>query len=260
MTEENKNHEQQSDSFDELDIADFFEEEEPIETGKRRRFIVKMIAILISLVMVIQVLNIWFNLFSVDSLNLLRSSKQLSEDEMIQELKESVVTIQTGGSKGTGFTISADGYILTNHHVIDSSEPLLVAFPSGKRFVAELIESNERFDLALLKVDAENLDFLSLSKQAGSVGERVYVIGNPLLHTQIVNEGELIEHEALYDRIKISAPIFRGHSGSPVLSERGEVVGVVYAKTIPSPFRDEESVGLAVPIDTVINQLKNLPN
>ncbi|HHY21579.1 MAG TPA: serine protease, partial [Bacilli bacterium] len=140
MTEKNKNDEEEKDIFEEPNFEDFLEEEvESLDRGKRRRFIVKVIAIMISLVMVIQVLNIWLNLFSLDSLDLLRSSKQFSQDEMIQELKESVVTIQTGGSKGTGFTISSDGYILTNHHVINSPEPLIVTFPSGKRFVAQLI-------------------------------------------------------------------------------------------------------------------------
>lgn len=258
MTEKYKDYEEQKEAFAEPNVEDFSVEEEPGNTGKIRRLVVKAIAIMISLVMVIQVLNIWFNLFSVDSLNLLRSSKQLSEDQFIQELKESVVTIQTGASKGTGFVISNDGYILTNHHVIDSQEPIVVLFQNDARFVGELIESNERFDLALLKVEAEELPSLSLAKEQGHIGQKVYVIGNPLLHTQIVNEGQLIERDASFQRIKISAPIFRGHSGSPVLSERGEVVGVVYAKTIPSLFSEEESVGLAVSIETVKEQLEHL--
>ncbi|GAE30628.1 serine protease [Halalkalibacter hemicellulosilyticusJCM 9152] len=80
------------------------------------------------------------------------------------------------------------------------------------------------------------------------------MIGNPGLQSSIVNEGEIESAEGTYQRMKITNTILPGHSGSPVLSKEGEVVGVVYARTIGS----EAGYGLAVPLERVYEHFPEL--
>lgn len=253
----NDEREEEREQFEEPSVEDFLieeiDEEEFQRRNKRRSRIIKIGATVIALVLIANVFNIWLNLFTLDSIKFMKKSEQLSQEEMIQQLKQAVVTIQGSGSKGTGFVITSDGYILTNHHVVENMFPIMVSFPNGDRFSGEIVEQNEQFDLALLKVSGSNLPYITLSKQNGQVDERIIVIGNPLLHTQIVNDGYILEQSSGYDVLKISAPIYPGNSGSPVITEDGEVVGVVYARTIPTA--KEETVGLAVPIEVVYEQI-----
>lgn len=246
--------------YEEPSLEDFLIEEEDEEAfqrkNKRRNLLLKIGALVVVIVLIANVFNIWLNLFSLDSIQFLKKSEELSQEEMIQQLKEAVVTIHSSGSKGTGFSITEDGYILTNYHVIEGMNPIMISFPNGKRFAGEIIEESVEYDLALLKVSGNKLPYISLSEQNGRVDERIIVIGNPLLHTQIVNDGYILEHSRGYDVLKISAPIYPGNSGSPVITENGKVVGVVYARTIPT--KDEETVGLAVPIDVVYEQIETL--
>jgi S1-C subfamily serine protease len=238
-----------------------FDEEETDEDRqkkKTKKTMIRIVGIAVALVLILQGANIWFNLFSLDSRELARTSDELSQQEHIMEYKEAVVTIQGNGGKGTGFSVHPDGYIITNHHVINNREPLAVIFPGGEIYHVEVLQSDEELDVALLKVDGEELPFLPLRVQDAKEHEKIYVIGNPLAQTQIVNEGEILNEAAPYQVLKISNAIFPGHSGSPVLSEGGEVVGVVYARTIPSIGSQEEGHGLAIPIERVFGSIPQL--
>ncbi|WP_157801058.1 S1 family peptidase [Bacillus solitudinis] len=238
-------------------VDDELKEELDKKKQRRLRFI-RIIALAVSVFLVGNVFSIWFNLFNLDSLNLMRTSSELSQEEEIQEYKQAVVTIQTERSKGTGFSVTSTGLIVTNDHVVDGNGPIMVIFPSNERFVGEVILSDEESDIAIVQIDGSELPFLRLSENGAILDERIYVIGNPLLQTQIVNEGTILEKKDSFDVVKISAPIFPGHSGSPVLSNNGEVVAVVYAKTIPSLFTDDESEGLAIPIKIIQDKLNTL--
>ncbi|WP_368504277.1 serine protease [Alkalihalophilus sp. As8PL] len=243
--------------YEEPPLEDFLfeeEEEDPVQEEqkkKRRRFIIRSIAIGISLLLIVNVLSIWLNVFSLDSIKLLRGTEQYSEDEMVQESMDSVVLIQNQQSRGTGFVVHSDGLIISNDHVVDGAGPLAVTLPSGEQYVATILDSDEELDLALLEIDANDLPYLSLSEREADREERILVIGNPLLQQQIVNEGTVLEQTEGFEVLRISAPIYGGHSGSPVLTEDGEVMGVVYARTVPGLFENEPSRGLAVPIEKV---------
>ncbi|WP_232718589.1 S1C family serine protease [Bacillus sp. FJAT-45037] len=252
------------DEFEEPPLEDFLLEEEGVDheeearLKKRKQTIIRTIAISISLLLVVNVLSIWLNVFSLDSIKLLQGTAEYSEDEMVQESMESVVLIQHDQSRGTGFIVSSDGYIISNDHVVDGSGPLAVTLSSGEQHVASIIERDDELDLALLKIEAEGLPYLPLSDEPAGLDERVLVIGNPLMQQQIVNEGSVLEQTGGFEVLRISAPIYGGHSGSPVLTEEGTVVGVVYARTIPGFFADEPSRGLAVPIRLVKEQFDDL--
>lgn len=229
----------------------FDEEETSDEKNKKRRKTVlfRVIGLIVAVVLILQVANIWFNILSEESRELSETSEELSQQEDVSIYKEAVVAIQGNGGRGTGFSISDDGYILTNHHVVFKKEPLTVSFPNGEYFTAEIIESLEEPDLALLKVDGEDLPFLTLRQSDAKKNEDIYVIGNPRLQTQIVNAGQILNNEHPFQRLKISNKILPGHSGSPVIAENGEVVGVVYARSLGT----EEGYGLAIPVEQVYN-------
>lgn len=261
MTKDHDNYNMEE--FEEPSLEDFIleEEEDPeveIRKKKRKSFMVKAITIGISFFLIANIFSIWLNLYSIDSLQFLKKSEELSREEYIRKWKEAVVTIQGSHSKGTGFAVTEDGYILTNHHVIEGMLSIMVIFPSGEMFQADLVEMSPEQDIALLKVDGNDLTYLPLSNRIGELDEKIYVIGNPLMHTQIANEGYILENVDQYHVLKISAPIYKGNSGSPVITESGEVVGVVYAKTVPRLTGNTDSVGLAVPIHQVIESVPTI--
>ncbi|MDE5412750.1 S1C family serine protease [Alkalihalobacterium chitinilyticum] len=250
--------------YEEPSPEDFlFEEDEEdldrVEKQKKRKvFIIKTVAIGVSFLLVLNVLGVWLNMFNLNALQFLRTSNELSKQEDIQLYKEAVVTIQGNSSRGTGFAVSPDGMIITNHHVVDGKGQLVVSFPNGDLYEGTVINSNEDLDLAFVSVPANDVPHLTLDENSGSIGDPIYVIGNPLMHSQIVTDGEIVENEDRLHVLKISAPIYSGNSGSPVINEDGKVIGVVYARTIPRLLDDKNSVGLAIPIQYVNDELQQL--
>jgi serine protease Do len=237
---------------DEPDIEDFlFEEEGERSTSKNkaRSLLAKMVALGIALSLVISVLAVWVRVFNMPSFSFLPKSNELSKIENIQDYKKAVVTIEGNGTKGTGFNISDDGTIVTNHHVIEHMVPITVVFPSGDILQAELVEDYPELDIAILEIEGEGLPYLEIQdgEKWGS-GDSIYVIGNPLAYNQIVMEGDITKSG---ERLYLSAPIEKGNSGSPVIDGEGKVVGVVYAITVPGIGSGEEPEGLAVPIDKI---------
>lgn len=188
----------------------------------------------------------FLNLAAVD---FLATSAKLSGNEEIQEYKQSVVTVRTENGKGTGFSISKDGYILTNNHVIEDGLRTWVNVPEQGQFSAEIVAAYPEIDLALLKIDGKNIPYLTLGDDRHvQPGDHIYFIGNPLAFTGIANEGEVLgytESSLEGDVLMLKAPIYHGNSGSPVITESGKVVGVVYATRRSS---EHGKVGLAVPI------------
>ncbi|ARK30716.1 S1 family peptidase [Halalkalibacter krulwichiae] len=240
-------------------LFDEEESEEDFKKKKSKKRLFRLIGICLVLLLLLQVANIWFNLYSSDNRELVRTSDELSQLENINEFKEAVVTIQGNGGRGTGFNIHPEGLILTNHHVIDSRDPIAAIFPNGEILHAEVMKSDVDLDVALLRVQSEeDLPYLRFQIEDAKQSEKIYVIGNPLTQTQIINEGEILNNEFPFQVLKISNAIFPGHSGSPVLSQKGEVVGVVYARTIPSLRSGEESEGLAIPIERVLEVFPEL--
>ncbi|WP_062047071.1 S1C family serine protease [Bacillus sp. JCM 19034] len=144
--------------------------------------------------------------------------------------------------------------MLTNHHVIDQNEPFRISLPNGDQYMAEVIDSIENPDLALLKVEGDDLPYLPLREYGAKIDEKVYVIGNPGLQQSIVSEGEIDRTEGHYQRMRITNTILPGHSGSPVLSKDGQVVGVVYARTIGN----DSGYGLAVPLEQIYEHFPHL--
>lgn len=222
------------------------EEEKPVHRFPRWLFWV------LSIVFLFSTFSFIFQTYSIPAIEFLTTSARLSANGNIQSYKKAVVTIATGDSKGTGFSISSNGFMLTNFHVIEGNEQVQVDFPEEGVYMADVVDTYEEIDLALLKVKGENLPFLKLAEQPVdmSKNDMITFIGNPLRFHGIVNEGTIVDSILLNDWeeevMVIKAPVYRGNSGSPVIDDNGQVIGVVFATMKHEVYG---KVGLAVPIE-----------
>lgn len=215
---------------------------------------------LMAIVLTFSTFSVIFEIYSIPAIEFLKTSTALSKDPIVQQQKESVVLVRTEDGKGTGFIISEDGYILTNHHVIEDQRNLFVSLATDDYYDATLIASYPEIDTAILKINAENLPTLTLAERYElTADEPIHFIGNPLSFTGIVNQGEMIDYTKLasWDELvlMIQAPVYRGNSGSPVFNKQEEVIGIVFAT-----LKDEHhgKVGLVIPIELVQEKLSQL--
>jgi serine protease Do len=267
MEKETNNPKQEQDKNEEIEWETFLERDEEWEQSKerqkkRKKLIFRTISTVLVVAMLISGLQIWFNLFNLPALEFLKVSQRLSKNPEVQAYKQAVVTIEWDGVKGTGFTINKRGVIVTNEHVVEHTDTVKVYFHGGESYVGEVIIKNPELDLAIVKIEASNLPVLPLSFEDDwekSEGQKILFIGNPLSFTQIANEGTIAGKVLLEDWeipvMMIAAPVYRGNSGSPVLNQKGEVIGVLFA-TISSP-EGNNRVGVAIPTHYLIELLEN---
>ncbi|WP_256860527.1 S1C family serine protease [Paraliobacillus ryukyuensis] len=262
MEEKHKRDIIDTDLYEELDAQEMLDilEEERNQTNdqqtneeeyKQKRRFPRWAFWLIALVLSLNVIAILPKTFSIPAIDFLMTSAKLSTNSTIDNYQEAVVVVQSGESKGTGFSISSDGLIITNQHVIDNGKKVSVAFPELGLYQAEIVAEDAALDLAILDVKDTNLPHLTIAKQATfEQGESIYFIGNPLRFNGIANEGEIIGYTTLKSRdeevIMLQAPVYRGNSGSPVINKEGKVIGVIYATM---NHKSHGEVGLAIPIE-----------
>jgi serine protease Do len=172
---------------------------------------------------------------------------------------------------GSGFVVSADGYILTNNHVVEGAEQVTVRLLDRREFKAKVVGTDPNTDVAVLKIDAKNLPPMALGNSDDArVGEWVLAIGNPLgegltftVTSGIVSaKGRALNglpragQGSIQDFIQTDAAINPGNSGGPLVSVRGEVIGINSAIASETGFYS--GYGFAIPINlarTVMNQL-----
>ena len=169
----------------------------------------------------------------------------------------------TGTSTGSGFIISEDGYVLTNHHVIEGAQSVTVVSHSGEQYEATIVGSDSTNDVALLKLNATGLPAVTLgSSDALIVGDQVAAIGNPLGElTSTMTVGYISGKEravttdgTTINMIQTDAAINSGNSGGPLFNMKGEVIGITTAKYSgqSSSGASIEGIGFAIPIDDVM--------
>jgi serine protease Do len=165
--------------------------------------------------------------------------------------------------QGSGFFISADGYAVTNNHVVDKADTVQITTDDGKTHNAKVIGADPRTDLALIKVDDGPFPYVKLSDKSPRIGDWVLAVGNPFglggtVTAGIVSaRGRDIGASAYDDFIQIDAPVNKGNSGGPTFDTEGNVIGVNTA--IFSPSGGSVGIAFAIPADTVtsvISQLK----
>ena len=205
---------------------------------------------------------------------------ELSTQELVAEVAPAVVSIvtetvgynwfwqavpQTGA--GSGIIISSDGYIVTNNHVVENADKVIVTLSDGSTFEATIVGTDAQTDLAVVKIDASNLDylhFLRSSLEQLSVLDPVVAVGNALAlpggptwtSGVISNLGRSIELNTgvvLNDLIQTDAAINSGNSGGPLVNMAGEVVGINTALASSA-----ENIGFAISTDTIIPVVQSL--
>ncbi|KAF1687528.1 peptidase S1 [Pseudoxanthomonas broegbernensis] len=168
-----------------------------------------------------------------------------------------------GRSLGSGFLIG-DGYVLTNHHVVDGADTITVRLDDRREFSAELVGSDEAYDVALLKVEAKNLPSLRLGDSAAlKQGQWVVAIGSPLGLEQSVTAGIVSalgrsggRGQQYVPFIQTDVAINRGNSGGPLLNTAGEVVGI--NSQILSNSGGYMGVSFAIPIDLAMSAVEQI--
>lgn len=216
-----------------------------------------------------------------ESSNMSKTTSTLQE--VVNKVKDSVVEIKTESSSysrfygqyimksaGSGVIISTDGYIITNHHVVDGASTIEVTCTDGNTYSAKVIGEDSVYDVALIKIDAKNLTAATLGDSSKlSIAEPAIVIGNSLgklggtvtagiissLNRVVTIDGQRME------LLQTDAAINPGNSGGGLFDMNGDLVGIVNAKTVQaSDGTTAEGIGYAIPINNVksiINDLKN---
>jgi serine protease Do len=157
--------------------------------------------------------------------------------------------------QGSGFFITADGYAVTNNHVVQNAENVQVTTDDGKTYTAKVIGADSRTDLALIKVDGKDFPYVRLADSAPRVGDWVLAVGNPFglggtVTAGIVSaQGRDIGAGPYDDFIQIDAPVNKGNSGGPSFDVDGNVIGVNTA--IFSPSGGSVGIAFDIPADTV---------
>ena len=163
-------------------------------------------------------------------------------------------------SSGSGFIYTADGYIVTNQHVIANASSINVTLYNGDTYPATLVGSDSDYDVAVLKIDAKDLPAVTLGNSTDvNVGDNVMAIGNPLGEltfsmssgiVSCVNRAINVEGTP-FNMIQVDASINPGNSGGPLMNLYGEVVGIVSAKYSSYADTTVEGLGFAIPINDV---------
>ncbi|MBL8215803.1 MAG: trypsin-like peptidase domain-containing protein [Bryobacterales bacterium] len=159
-------------------------------------------------------------------------------------------------SEGSGVVVSADGYLLTNRHVVDGASKILVQFHDDRELPAKVIASDGPTDMAVLKVDAAGLQSIEFANSDRvRIGEYALAVGNPFGVGTTVTLG-IISAKAEGDYIQTDAAINPGNSGGPLLNTAGQMIGINTA--IISPSGASSGVGLALPSNTARQVMSDL--
>ncbi len=179
---------------------------------------------------------------------------------IVDRMQPKVVSVVTDAGQGSGVIYRADGFVITNRHVVGESTQVEVVLASGRRLPAQVRAGTEQYDLAVLKVDQEGLPVATFARELPRVGALAIAMGNPLgfensvtagiisgLHRDIPAGGST---PALVDLIQTDAAISPGNSGGALVDERGRVVGINVAYLPPQA--GAVSLGFAIPAPIAI--------
>ena len=190
--------------------------------------------------------------------------------QLVEKVKDSVVEVYTEAvtynayfgnyvteGAGSGVIISTDGYIVTNNHVINGASSIYVTLANGEKYNAQLVATDVKSDLAVIKIDAKDLQAAVLgNSETIKVGQNAVAIGNPLgTLGGTVTAGIIsgLSREVTIDRIpmtlmQINVAISPGNSGGGLFNTNGELIGVVNAKSVSE---NVEGIGFSIPVDVV---------
>jgi len=189
--------------------------------------------------------------------------RQFFGDQLDRSGGQRQLNIPPQQGAGSGVIVTKDGYILTNNHVVDNADQLKVALNDGREFTATVIGKDPKSDIAVIKIDAKDLPFLTMADSDQSeVGDRVLAIGNPFGVGQTVTSGIIsakgratmgLDYE---DFIQTDAAINPGNSGGALVDAEGRLIGINTA--ILSRSGGSQGVGFAIPANLTRDVMTSL--
>lgn len=195
-----------------------------------------------------------------------------SAAEVAERVVPSIVAVEVSSflaeGSGSGVVLGTDGYIITNHHVVDGSAAVAVVFSDGARFPAEVVGSDEVTDIAVLLVDRTDLypielglsEDLVIGQPALAIGNPLGLEGGPTVTSGIVSALDrsltIGSDESLFGLVQTDAPIAPGSSGGALVDAAGKLIGITTAIAVSDV--GPEGLGFAVPIDLAIGVVNDL--
>ena len=235
------------------DLLDDLPDDRGEETLPERRRVwpIRAVALLLALSLLFFAFGGLLRLLGLPPVGLLMASAQLTRDATVRSWTESVVAISAEERRGTGFLLEPGRLVITNQHIIEDASRITISFGAGDAQTASTWQSDEALDLVLITLDEEHSGGLPMeTRRIPKPGDKLTLIGNPLGFFRIASEVEMIGlvqtsgwNQPLY---AIRGAVYRGNSGSPVINEAGQVVGILFA-TVTSDNQDEGIIGLVIP-------------
>jgi serine protease DegQ len=185
---------------------------------------------------------------------------------IVDEVEPSVVSVSTDVAEGSGVIWSDDGVVVTNDHVVQGAAEVAVVLASGARLPARVEAGDQRFDLAVLRVERDGLPAASFQEELPDVGELAIAMGNPAGFEQSVTAGIISglhrsipsggRTPALVNLIQTDAAISPGNSGGALVDGEGDVIGINVAYLPPT--QGAVALGFAIPGETVVRVVRQL--
>lgn len=179
--------------------------------------------------------------------------------QKMAQATKAVVTVRTDEGFGSGFFISADGYLITNYHVVGDNKEVTITTADNKQYVAKVIRGNEEADLCLLKTEnTNNLPYLPIGQSVNfSVGDEVYAIGTPedLKLSQTLTRGivsAIRKDDNGREFLQSDVSINSGNSGGPLLNEEAEVIGINTSKVKKEGV---QGLSFSIPVKQIFQHL-----
>lgn len=187
-------------------------------------------------------------------------AQELTNQQIYKKCVDSIVSVYAasggGQSTGTGIVLSSDGYILTNHHLVDNKSDIIVVLSNKDQYPAVLVGEDAITDLAVLKIDAKRLKPAEFGDSGKiQVGDRVIAIGNPINYTLMMTDGII---SAVNEKITLNgykttllqtnAELCDGSSGGALINHCGQVIGITNMKIVSS-YLPTDGIGFALPVE-----------
>ncbi len=252
---------------EDVTTGEIFDEElleDEYEDKRRPGCLIKVMAVLLLVVFTAFSMPRLSYLFT-DKLNFLDQNKVLQQDQIVQKCKPAVVSIEALTTdaplnevvhSGTGFNITPTGTIVTNLHVVANARTITITFGDGTKYYVNQYETIPGIDIAIIKIKGKDLPAIALDMQNQvKSGDIVTIIGNPLGFEKIAQRGEvggfikIAESQSQVFDIKLQ--VNPGSSGSPVINDQAQVVGIVFASTTENANGQAEPRCLAIPVQAL---------
>lgn len=248
------------------DWEHFFAEDEEERPPRFKRWIISVLGALVLLGFIgVCIPVVTPRLF--DNMDFLNQNVKLNREPMVEKARQAVVGIMVAGMQpgsqrsGTGFGITRDGWILTNMHVVKGARSIKVTLENGQEYYAVEYHQLKSYDIAAVKIKTDNLPCLTINHQPKlKPGDKVTVVGNPLGFMRIAVRGPVLAVHQYNpgdsgSMLEIAAEIRSGSSGSPIINDQGEVVGIVFGIREYSAGEKRASTALGLSLDLITNQL-----